>query len=56
MANGAKKNIENMKVILPKDNYNGDKRKYFEKMIEQIMLKRYQNLQSKLHGVWGIPG
>ena len=33
-----------------------DKRRHFEKMIDKILYRRYQNLQSKLSGVWGIPG
>ena len=33
-----------------------EKRRHFEKMIDKILYRRYQNLQSKLSGVWGIPG
>ena len=33
-----------------------DPKKHFEKMVELILYRRYQNAQSKLSGVWGIPG
>jgi hypothetical protein len=52
------KNSAEENRLLPKSKRHPaeEKRRHFEKMIDKILYRRYQNLQSKLSGVWGIPG